>query len=95
MGLVRIVDARLRGRVAARTLLEPDAEEEIRAVCYEAVSRIRRLSGRPMGAVDRFFFQNRHRCPEMTEPDCAACPADPACAHETALFQPVIRTAAY
>jgi hypothetical protein len=48
-----------------------------------------------MGAVDWFLFQMRHRCPEMSEPQCAECPADPACAKSTGLFQPVFRTTAY
>jgi hypothetical protein len=33
--------------------------------------------------------------PEMAEPDCSACNADPACAHLIELFQPVIRTDYY
>jgi sugar/nucleoside kinase (ribokinase family) len=95
LGLVRITDARLRRRLAGRQVVEPHEEEDVRAACHEAVAGIRRSSGRPMGAVDWFIFQNRRRCPEMTEPDCAICPADPVCAHEKDLFQPVMRTAAY
>jgi ribokinase len=95
MGLVRITDERLRRRVERRELVAADEEEEVRAACYEAVAGVRRLSGQSMGAVDWYFFQNRRRCPEMTEPDCAACPADPVCAHEKDLFQPVMRTTAY
>lgn len=95
MGLVRVTDARLRERLTARTLLEPGEEECVRAACHAAVARVRDLSGKPMGAVDWYFYQNRRRCPEMTEPDCAACPADPVCAHQVDLFQPVIRTTAY
>ena len=48
-----------------------------------------------MEVVDWFFFRNRTRCPEMTEPDCAVCPLDGACAQEKALFQPVHRTTFY
>lgn len=95
MGLVEIVEPGLRRRIAGRTLVDSEEEEAIRAACYEAVAEVRRLGGQPMGAVDWFFFQNRRRCPEMTEPDCAMCPADPVCAHEKDLFQPVMRTAAY
>jgi hypothetical protein len=45
--------------------------------------------------VDWFFFNARRRCPEMTEPECAHCAVDPACAHRKALFQPVLRTTFY
>jgi hypothetical protein len=67
----------------------------VREACFEALRQLRAASGRPMAALDWFFFQNRRRCPEMTEPDCSVCPLDPACAHRKALFQPVFRTAFY
>jgi len=95
LGLVEVVDPALRARLADRAVIEADEEEAVRAACYDAVAEVHRLSGRSMGAVDWFFFQNRTRCPEMTEPDCAACPADPVCAHAKDLFQPVFRTTAY
>ncbi|MCY3699139.1 MAG: carbohydrate kinase family protein [Gemmatimonadetes bacterium] len=95
LGVVSVTDETLAARLAKREVVGAEEEEAVRAACYEAVDEIRRLSGRPMGAVDWFFFQNRTRCPEMTEPDCAACPADPVCAHRTRLFQPVFRTTAY
>lgn len=95
MGLVVVEDASLRGRLIARRLLEPDAEEAVRRACAEAVVALQQASGRSMGAVDAFLFQARHRCPETSEPDCARCPADPACAHDKALFQPVFRTPFY
>ncbi len=95
LGVVSATDETLAAKLAKREVVSADEEEAVRAACYEAVGEIRRLSGRSMGAVDWFFFQNRTRCPEMTVPDCQACPADPACAHRTHLFQPVFRTAAY
>ena len=95
LGVVTVEDAALVAKLAERKVVEAEEEAVVRAACYEAMREIRRLSGRPMGAVDWFFFQNRTRCPEMREPDCAACPADPACAHRTELFQPVRRTTAY
>jgi len=95
LGLVRLEDDGLRGRVERRRLVSAAEEAAIREGCFEAVAEVHRASGRPMGAVDWFFFQNRTRCPEMTAPDCAACPADPVCAHAKALFQPVFRTTAY
>ena len=48
-----------------------------------------------MGAVDWFLFQMRHRCPEVTTPVCADCPANPQCSHLVHLFQPVRRTTFY
>ena len=95
LGVVAVPDETLASKLAKREVVSAEEEEAVRAACYEAVAEIRDLSGRSMGAVDWFFFQNRTRCPEMTEPDCAACPADPACAHRTRLFQPVFRTTAY
>ena len=94
-GVVAAAGAALAAKLEKREVVSVEEEEAVRAACYEATGEIRRLSRRSMGAVDWFFFQNRTRCPEMTEPDCAACPADPACAHRTQLFQPVLRTTAY
>lgn len=95
LGVVSVPDETLASKLAKREVVSAEEEEAVRAACYEATGEIRDLSGRSMGAVDWFFFQNRTRCPETTEPDCAACPADPACAHRTRLFQPVFRTTAY
>lgn len=95
LGLVRIGDEALRRRVAGRERLEPADEDAVRRACFAATREVRRRSGRSMGAVDWFFFQNRRRCPEMEEPLCDACPADPVCAHATGLFQPVFRTTFY
>ena len=67
----------------------------MRLAAYEAVMALVQRSGRSMGAVDWFFFNARRRCPEMTEPECACCAVDPACAHRKALFQPVLRTTFY
>lgn len=94
-GLVVVGDPSLRRRLIARELLEPEVEWAIRQACYRAVEALQRGSGRSMGAIDWFFFQNRRRCPEMSRPDCQACPLDGVCAHETALFQPVFRTTFY
>ena len=95
LGVVTVAEEALAAKLANREVVNREEEDAVRAACYEAVEEIRRLSGRPMGAVDWFFFQNRTRCPEMSEPDCPACPADAACAHRTELFQPVFRTTAY
>ncbi|MDX1395980.1 MAG: carbohydrate kinase family protein [Gemmatimonadota bacterium] len=95
LGLVVVDDEALRRRLAERAFVTRADEAAVRQTCYRAVEEVWRSSGRPMGAVDWFFFQNRSRCPEMTDPDCPACPADPVCAHAKELFQPVIRTTAY
>ncbi len=94
-GMVVIGDAALRAQVAARRSVTSADEEAVRAATFEAVALLSTRSGRPMGAVDWFLFQMRHRCPEMTAPDCAHCPAMPACAQSVELFQPVFRTTAY
>jgi hypothetical protein len=95
LGLVVVESPELARRLGDRRVVRPADEEAVRAACYEAVAEVHRLSGRAMGAVDWFLFQNRTRCPEMTEPDCPACPADGVCAHRRELFQPVRRTTAY
>ena len=88
--------AAAKGRTEiARELLAAKDERAIREASYDAVATLQRASGRSMGAVDWFFFQNRRRCPEMSEPDCRRCAVDAECAHQTALFQPVLRTAFY
>lgn len=95
MGLVVVPDAALRLRLVGREVLSLDEEWAVRRAAAEAVTALQRASGRSMGALDAFLFQARERCPEMSEPDCARCPADPACAHDKPLFQPVIRTPFY
>ncbi len=95
LGLVSIEDDALRRRLEARARLEADEERAVRRAAFTAVAELQRRSGRSMAACDRFLFDMRSRCPEMTEPECAHCPADPVCAHRKELFQPVFRTAAY
>lgn len=94
-GLVRVNDARLQKQLIERRRVSSEIEKEIRQATFDAVQDIVRDSGKSVAAVDYFFFMNRRRCPEMTEPDCAHCPVQPICAQETKLFQPVFRTTAY
>lgn len=94
-GMVLVDDPGLRADVVARRLIGAADEAAIRAATFEAVALLVERSGRRMGAVDWFLFQMRHRCPEMSAPDCAHCPARPACAQSVELFQPVFRTTAY
>ncbi len=95
LGLVSVEDDALRRRLEARTLLGADEERAVRRAALAAVAELQRRSGWPMAACDRFLFEMRSRCPEMTEPECRRCPADPVCAHRRELFQPVFRTAFY
>lgn len=94
-GLVVIREAALRDRVAARRLVAAADEEEIRRATFEAIRLLCAQSGKSVAAVDWFFFTNRRRCPEMTAPDCPACPVQAICARQVDLFQPVFRTTAY
>lgn len=94
-GMVVIDDPALRATVLERRLLTADEEAAVRRAAFDAVAELSARSGRGMGAVDWFLFQMRHRCPEATAPDCASCPANSACGHHVALFQPVLRTTAY
>jgi hypothetical protein len=52
-------------------------------------------SGKGIGSLDWFFFQNRRRCPEMTDPDCPRCEIRTVCPQRKDLFQPVLRTTFY
>jgi sugar/nucleoside kinase (ribokinase family) len=94
-GIVAVPDDALRAALLERRMVTVDEEAAVRRATFEAVAQLAARSGRDMGAVDWFLFQMRHRCPEMTEPRCAECPADSACAKSTGLFQPVFRTTAY
>ena len=94
-GLIRIEDPALRRTLINRQQLPPRGEELIRAATYEAIARLMAQSGLSAAAVDWFFFQNRTRCPETTEPDCPACPVHSICVQKKDLFQPVFRTTAY
>jgi len=88
-------DEPLRSQLVERCVLEADEEDAVRRAAYSAVQLLTDMSGRSMGAVDWFLFGMRHRCPEMTEPECHRCAAEQACARYTELFQPVLRTTAY
>ena len=94
-GMVVIDDPALRTAVTGRHALDESSEMAVRRAAFDAVAMLTERSGRSMGAVDWFLFQMRHRCPELGEPNCAECPADPACGHHTELFQPVRRTTSY
>lgn len=94
-GLVTVERPGLQQRLEERRHLERDEEARIRRTVHEAIEQLHRISGVSHAAIDWFFFQNRTRCPEMSEPDCPACPVQSICARHTALFQPVFRTEAY
>lgn len=96
LGLVEVLDEDLRAKLAARKLLTPDEEWAVRHAAYRIQALVEEQSGRPIGAVDWFFFNYiRTHCPEMTDPACSECVADPVCAKRKELFQPVIRTSFY
>lgn len=94
-GLVEVDNSALRAALEERRVVDAGAEYAIRAAVYEAVAQLVERSGASVAAVDYFFFTNRTRCPEMREPDCAACPVQGICARRAKLFQPVFRTVAY
>lgn len=94
-GLVEVQDEGLRSKLARRQLVTSEEEWAVRLAAFRAIEAVVAVSGKSTGAVDWFFFGARQRCPEMSEPDCAHCPVDSACAHYKDLFQPVIRTMFY
>jgi sugar/nucleoside kinase (ribokinase family) len=94
-GLLDVIDEGLRRSLVERRVLQPADEWAVRYAAFRAMEQVAALSGKPVGAVDWFFFGARQRCPEMTEPVCEDCPLDPVCAHRKELFQPVFRTTFY
>lgn len=95
MGLIDVTDDDLVKKLIHRRIVIKQEEWAVRYAAYRVVEKLPILSGRSMATVDGYFFFSRKRCPEMTEPDCASCNADPVCAHRKELFQPVIRTDYY
>jgi len=95
-GLIDVIDRALNDKLRNRQIVLSDEEWAVRYAAYRATEKVSILSGKSMGAVDWFFFNNaRKRCFEMSEPECGSCQVDSACAHYKELFQPVIRTSYY
>ncbi|MCB1070509.1 MAG: hypothetical protein H7A43_00715 [Verrucomicrobia bacterium] len=94
-GLVTLTDEKLRSRLVARACVDKETENAIRRATYQAMEKLVAKSGLSVAAIDYFFFTNRTRCPEMTEPACASCPVNAICKQDTPLFQPVFRTTHY
>lgn len=94
-GLVTVTDANLQQKLIRRQEVSTSEEQAIRMATYTAIERLVQESGLSVAAVDYFFFTNRTRCPEMTEPACAECPVQSICAQRKELFQPIFRTTAY
>ena len=95
-GLIDVLDDDLRRKLINRELLTIGEEWAVRFAAYKIQFDVERLSGKPIGAVDWFFFSyTRSHCPEMTDPVCAECALDAVCAKRRKFFQPVIRTTFY
>jgi len=95
-GLVDVLDPDLKNKLAQRMLLTEDEEWAIRFAGYRIQEKVEVLSGKPIGAVDWFFFNyTRSHCPEMTDPICAECAVDGVCKKRKEMFQPVLRTTYY
>ncbi len=95
IGLVEVAPGDLRSKLESRQTVSETDEQAVRQAAFEALIIMHAQTGKPMAALDWFFFQNRHRCPEMTDPVCSECPIDSVCAHHKELFQPVIRSTFY
>jgi sugar/nucleoside kinase (ribokinase family) len=95
VGLIDVIDERLREKLLNRRIVSAAEEWAVRYAGYRAIEQLVTLSGKSTGVVDWFFFNARRRCPEMTEPECQFCQIDPVCAHRKGLFQPVLRTSFY
>lgn len=96
MGLIDVLEPTLKKKLADREILSKDEEWAVRYAAYHIQEQVEALSGRPIGAVDWFFFNYmRSHCPEMTDPICQECAVDAVCAHRKEMFQPVLRTTFY
>ncbi len=95
MGLIEIIDEKLKKQIMDREIISFDDEWAVRYSSYLSFQKLVDLSGKSLGAIDIFFFHARKRCPEMTIPDCPNCLVEPVCAQKKELFQPVIRTSFY
>jgi len=78
-----------------RKWVNQKTEEDIRKACFDAVSLLIKLSGKPMSFIDEKLLMARKYCPEMSNPDCNKCVFEDVCKKRTELFQPVFRTVAY
>lgn len=95
-GMVSVLDSEFEAKLVERRLLTPEEEWSVRYATYRVQENVALISGKPIGAVDWFFFNYmRSHCPEMSEPICGECALNPVCAHRKELFQPVIRTTFY
>jgi sugar/nucleoside kinase (ribokinase family) len=95
VGLLEVDDLSLKKKLRNRALLQMEEEWAVRYAAFKVILSVVDQSGKPMGAVDWFFFNARRRCPEMSVPECERCPIDSVCAHRKELFQPVVRTTFY
>jgi len=95
-GLIDVIDEELNNKLTNRQIVLPDEEWAVRYAAYHAYEQVSALSGKSMGTIDWFFFNNaRKHCFEMAEPECQSCQIDSFCAHRKELFQPVIRSIYY
>ena len=96
MGLIEVLDGDLRKKLIDRQVVSAAEEWAVRYPAYLAYDLLAAESGRTSSDLNGFMFGNaRHRCPEMTEPDCPSCAVDAVCAHHKTYFQPVLRTTFY
>lgn len=94
LGIIQLEEDEQADNILRRWVL-PQVEEGIRSCMYEAMNELIDHSGKTAAWLDQLFWFGRKFCPEMTTPNCGACPLSPACLKRTALFQPVLRTTAY
>jgi len=95
-GLVNVLDEDLKRKLSERMVLTADEEWAVRFASYRIQEKVAVLSGKPIGAVDWFFFNyTRSHCPEMTDPICAECAVENVCKKRKGMFQPVLRTTYY
>ncbi|MDD5251422.1 MAG: queuosine salvage family protein [Patescibacteria group bacterium] len=95
LGIVEITDEEVARDISERRWVSSDVERAIRNATYQAALRVMRASGRSLPVVDLAFWDARHFCPEMSEPQCDQCRFASCCAKRTLLFQPVFRTIDY
>jgi len=88
-GMVRVLDERLRGKLARRLFVSAEEHHAIRAACLKAYERVGELSGLSQLEVDQVFWHLGRSCCTLRQPACelgGACERRaPACSLREAL----------
>lgn len=94
-GIVQVKDEILRKKLVSRRFVTRREEQTLRQTTYQALKKLKKVSGATIAVIDYLFFSARKWCPEMERPDCPNCRLKDFCEKNTELFQPILRTTFY